>query len=48
MLNTKKSNDKNLIYHVIHLPIFGKLEFNSDQTNQIITFTQKDIDEGIF
>jgi hypothetical protein len=48
MLHTKNTNIKNLIYHLTHLPSFGKIQYKTEQTNQIITFSQRDIDEGIF
>ena len=47
MLHTIKYNDMNLTYHVIHLPSFGKLEYKTEPTYPMNTFTQKDINEGI-
>jgi hypothetical protein len=45
MLHTKNNND--IIYHIIHLPLFGNLQFNTESSlYPLIKFTQKDIDEG--
>ena len=48
MLHTKNTNDKNIFYHLTHLPSFGKIQYKTEETLQIITFSQRDIDEGIF
>lgn len=50
MLRASDTN-KTVVYHIVHMPSFGSIGYNSgsvvnDFQTSLKSFTQKDIDEG--